>query len=49
MPSADKTKSAPDNEDSKGGVAEQKRLGDQQSQATTEDFDDEGMGVAPKE
>ena len=48
MPSSDKTRSAPDNDDSNADSDEQKRPGDE-SQATTEDFDVEGMGVAPKE
>lgn len=48
MPSADRIRSTPDKEDSKADSAEQKQPGDE-SQATTEDFDGEGMGVAPKE
>ena len=49
MPLADKTRNASDDEDSKTDAADRKRPGDEQSQATVEDFDEEGMGVAPKE
>jgi len=49
MPSADQTEKLPENEASKPRPARQKRPSDEQSQATVDDFDEEGMGVAPKE
>jgi hypothetical protein len=49
MPSAEQTEKSPASDDSQAKPAQQKRPSDELSQATVEDFDEEGMGVAPKE
>lgn len=47
---AEKKKQIPDGEESRAKRrAERTARDDEQSQATIKDFDEEGMGVAPKE
>ena len=47
MPSADQTKTMPDHQKSKNRNSDRKPSGNEQ--ATVDDFEEEGMGVAPKE